>query len=181
MCGHPHLEAWTKGQCKQTLKISIWPPLKKKKRRLIHVAWIPDKHISKTIRKAIGEYKRFCLKLQDNDHGIMKLRWTIISLSVSLSLFECRRLIKGPRGPKECYVCYHDSTTQNTLELAFKLVFGVGSWWRTMEHPSALFSSARLSWWWRKMLLSHVPIGRTCNLVLTLKSWFYVGAALMLI
>ncbi|XP_063956427.1 protein inturned-like [Lytechinus pictus] len=44
----------------------------------------------------------------------------------SIKYWVVGRLIKGPRGTKECYVCYHDSTTQNTLELAFKLVFGVG-------------------------------------------------------
>ncbi|XP_071499365.1 protein inturned-like [Diadema antillarum] len=44
----------------------------------------------------------------------------------SMKYWVTGRLLRRRTETKECYVCYHDSTTQNAVELAFKLAFGVG-------------------------------------------------------
>ncbi|XP_071787663.1 protein inturned-like isoform X2 [Asterias amurensis] len=43
----------------------------------------------------------------------------------SINYWVVGRLFEDPH-PRECYVCYHDSATQNVIELAFKLSFGAG-------------------------------------------------------
>ncbi|XP_038055337.1 protein inturned-like isoform X2 [Patiria miniata] len=43
----------------------------------------------------------------------------------SINYWVVGRLFEEP-SPRECYVCYHESATQNVIELAFKLAFGAG-------------------------------------------------------
>ncbi|XP_022079495.1 protein inturned-like isoform X2 [Acanthaster planci] len=43
----------------------------------------------------------------------------------SINYWVVGRLFEEPH-PRECYVCYHESATQNVIELAFKLSYGAG-------------------------------------------------------
>ncbi|XP_040583226.1 protein inturned [Lepeophtheirus salmonis] len=63
------------------------------------------------------------------EQGIL-FQWTPLnkigkSYSHPLNYWVCGRLFIHPN-LKECFICYHDSTPQNMIELAFKLAFGVG-------------------------------------------------------
>ena len=48
-----------------------------------------------------------------------------LSKSTTLSYWVCGRVVQSPTAIREFYVAYHESASQNMVELAFRLAFGI--------------------------------------------------------
>ncbi len=54
----------------------------------------------------------------------MLFRWTPVEGLPMMSYWVCGRLFLSPN-PREFYVAYHESAPQHTIEVAFRLAFGM--------------------------------------------------------
>ena len=48
-----------------------------------------------------------------------------MSKASTLSYWVCGRMVQSPGALREFYVAYHESASQNMVELAFKMAFGI--------------------------------------------------------